>query len=241
MRAPSAPSAPTALGAIPARAEGPGAAASAQQAPAPALRLFVAAWPPPALRTALVRWTQGLHWPAGARVEGPERWHLTLLFLGSVAADRLDAIDARLDAAARAAPAGVRARLAPWRIERWPRGLWVLAPGAAGAGPQQRGADAPAEGPASPAAPPALGEWRDALAHSLLEAGLPCDARPLRPHLTLARGAASAALPAPPPLPAWPLASFALVASAGGRYRTLARYAFGRGRCADRASGRGKR
>ncbi len=218
---------------------------------APALRLFVAAWPPAALRAAGGPWLRSLTWPAGARVEGPARWHLTLLFMGAVDAGRVDEVEARLDAAARAAPAGARPRVTLRRLECWPRGTWVLTPGTPGepAGP------APVEPvvpmvPVVPVVPmvpaatdeasnlAALAAWRAALAQSLLEAGLPCDARPLRPHLTLARAAPGARLPAAPELPPWPLSGFALVASDGGRYRTLARYAFGPGRVDDGTGGR---
>ena len=208
---------------------------------APALRLFVAAWPPSALRAALGPWLRSLTWPAGARVEGPARWHLTLLFMGAVDAGRIDEVDARLDAAARAAPAGARPRVTLRHLECWPRGTWVLTPGEpAGAAPGVPGM------PGMPAAMAATDEannlaalaaWRAGLAQSLLEAGLPCDARPLRPHLTLARAAPGASLPAAPALPPWPLSGFALVASGGGRYRTLARYAFGRGRVDDGTGG----
>lgn len=167
---------------------------AARAAAAPRLRLFVALWPPPEVRDALdairVRW----RWPAGTAPVAASKLHVTLHFLGDVAADRMPALQAALRA--------VEAVPFTWREARpamWPHGLAVLE------------LDAPA----------ALRARHAAVGEALRAIGCRVEARPYRPHVTLARHAAGAE---PPPAPLelhWPAADHVLVASGRGRYTVL--------------------
>ena len=65
-----------------------GVNAGAANAPAPA-RLFVALWPNAAVRKALAACRDACTWPAGAAVVATPKLHMTLHFIGEVAADRL--------------------------------------------------------------------------------------------------------------------------------------------------------
>jgi 2'-5' RNA ligase len=160
-------------------------------------RLFLALWPDARVRRALAAWRDAFAWPAGAAPVADARLHLTLHFIGEVAAARLP----ELDAALRVAPP--RFELVLDRAQRWPGGLVVLQPGAV---------------------VPPLAALHRALADALRAAGLPPEARPFRPHVTLARRAAGAvAGPAAPPV-RWPVAGYALVRSTLGpppRYEAL--------------------
>ena len=71
------------------------------------------------------------------------------------------------------------------------------------------------------AIPPALAQLQGALGQLLTDAGLPLDTRPYRPHVTMARRAVQAALPAAGPSFTWTVDSYALVESSGGRYTVL--------------------
>jgi 2'-5' RNA ligase len=158
--------------------------------------LFLALWPDPAARQALADWAAGWAWPPGAKVVAPERWHVTLHFIGPVPELRLDAVAHGLHVPCE--PFNLRFG----QVERWPGGLIVLAP---------------------QAVPMALSHLHERLATALLQLGLPVEARPLRPHITLARQAAAVAPPTRPANLDWAAGGYALVRSQGG-YRTLARY-----------------
>ena len=54
-------------------------------------RLFLALWPPPAVREAIAGWRGAWWWPPAARLVQDERLHLTLHFIGAVPASRLPA------------------------------------------------------------------------------------------------------------------------------------------------------
>src|SRR5205085_8520035 len=54
-----------------------------------ALRLFLALWPQPDCLAELLDHAQRWSWPAQARRTRPERLHVTLHFIGQVAAERL--------------------------------------------------------------------------------------------------------------------------------------------------------
>ena len=164
-------------------------------APATA-RLFVAVWPGAAERAGLLRWQAACRWPPGARPASAERLHLTLHFLGDVPGQRLPALAGGLDVPS--APF----ELLLDRAAVWPNGVAVLLPAAV---------------------PPALRELHDRLGDALRRLGLPFDARPFRPHVTLARRAAGAALPAHEAAVRWHVHGHVLVASEGG-YRVLHRY-----------------
>lgn len=160
----------------------------------PTARLFLALWPDAAARQALRDWQRSARMPTGAAVVAPERWHLTLHFLGAVPADALAALVPRL------AVAGARVPVQLGRFAVWPRGIAVLE----------------AEAPAAP-----LVALQGALGEALTGAGIAVEARPWRPHLTLARRAEGAR--APDARIAWTAERYALVQSDGG-YRTLATY-----------------
>lgn len=170
---------------------------------AAAHRLFIALWPTPAARRALQDWLAPCTWPAGAAVVAPERLHVTLHFLGQVPAARVPALRTALQAPALALAPG---ELCFDRVQHWAHGVVVLAPAAV---------------------PEPLARLHTQLAQVLDDLGLPVEARPFRPHVTLARKAAGAVLPDAPAAPrglCWPVRGYALVESAGG-YRTLQRYA----------------
>lgn len=160
-------------------------------------RLFLALWPGQALRDGLLRWCEGCRWPAEARTTPPAQWHLTLHFLGAVPRARLPALaDAmQLPFAPFTLTLG---RPAPWR-----GGTVVLEP---------------------LAVPPRLLALHAALGQVLPGLGLRLDTRPYRPHLTLARHAAQAVLPALGPGLRWPVRGWALVESRPQGYRVLRRY-----------------
>ncbi len=144
---------------------------------APAARLFIALWPPPALAAALdARGAQALG-DAPARREAPGRLHLTLHFLGAVPRDRVPALQAAL-----CLP------FAPFELRfaactRWPSGMVVAEP---------------------LSLPPGLRGLHAALAAALAALGQGTEARAFRPHVTLARRHAGP-WPAAPTAPAPPL------------------------------------
>lgn len=167
--------------------------------PPPALRLFLALWPDAEVRAALREQALCWGWPDAARRYDESDWHLTLHFLGALPAERL---------------AGLRAGLAvdvePFellldRAELW-RGIAVLT---------------------CEQVPPALLRLHAALGHAMQCLDLLPDARPYRPHLTLARSAVGAQLPLEPPRIAWPVRGYALVRSTADprwRYDAVQQY-----------------
>ena len=79
-------------------------------------RLFFALWPDPGLRAELARCLPRLLAGADGRPQRPDQWHVTLEFLGEVAAERRPALH----------QAAGLARLEPLviefdRVEHWPR------------------------------------------------------------------------------------------------------------------------
>lgn len=177
---------------------GASSAAANGDAAGTSLRLFVALWPPTSLRRAWQSWQRQWAWPAGSAPVAPERWHVTLHFLGAVAASRLEALQQALH------PPATQVRPFEFgleRVERWSHGLVVLGPGET---------------------PAALAELHARLGDALRAAGLTVEARAFRPHVTLARRAQGADGPPPPGL-RWAVRGFALVQSANG-YRILRRY-----------------
>jgi len=183
------------------RAEPAGAVPKAQ----PTARLFIAVWPPAGARAALGGWLRQWLWGPGAAVVTPARLHLTLHFLGQVPLARLGALQAALPVAA---AASAPFELEFGRIERWPQGLVVLV----------------AEAPPAP-----LLRLHAALADLLQGLGLAVEARPYRPHVTLARRAAGAVAPVTKPTLRWSVDHIALVRSERG-YRELLRCPLGAAR-----------
>jgi len=155
----------------------------------PTARLFVALWPDAALRAALAAWRDACTWPAGAAVVATPRLHMTLHFIGEVAADRLPAI-----------VQGLRVPLQPFELSldrcvAWPHGLVVLQPSEA---------------------PAALLALHAACADALRVLHLPVQQRPFRAHVTLARGAAGAKPQQRTEPLRWPAGELALVRSHPG-------------------------
>jgi 2'-5' RNA ligase len=164
------------------------------------VRLFLALWPTPRVRSDLLAWRDAFAWPVSAAVVAPERLHMTLHFIGAVPEARVDAVQAGLVIE----PAAFELRFG--RAEVWPRGIAVLRP---------------------LAEPPALHDLHQRLGEALRALGLPTEARPFRPHVTFARRADGAALTTEPAPLRWRVRSHALIESRLGRnggYVVLRRY-----------------
>lgn len=166
-------------------------------------RLFFALWPDAGLRARLVECCAAAALASGGRAVRPENLHVTLEFLGAVAAERV----AELEALGRATglPA---ADLALDTLEWWPR-------------PKLRVA-----GTSRPAG--ALLDLQAELRLKLGERGFRVDSRAFRPHVTLARDVSVSPPVAHIERIDWPLAELALVESqptqGGSSYRVLARW-----------------
>ncbi len=153
-------------------------------------RLFFALWPDAASRAALDGMAQTLHPQCGGRTVPNRNIHLTLVFLGNVAAGRIPDLCALAE---RITAPGFD--LVIDSVNHWRHNSVVWA--------------APQECPA------ALRALVTALENALKVTGVVFDERPYRPHVTLLRGARRA-----PPLPMsevinWRAADFALVQSLG--------------------------
>lgn len=164
------------------------------------LRLFLALWPDPALRARLAALQQAWTWPPRAAQVRADRLHLTLHFLGDVAAPRLSEL-----------VHGLRVPFEPFEMrfgcpEVWPGGIAVLS---------------------ARETPPALSRLHAALGTALRALALPVEARPFRPHVTLARRAGGAQPPGMGPDFPWRAqAGYVLVRSLPGDagYEPLARF-----------------
>jgi len=163
-------------------------------------RLFTALWPAQPLRDAIAKWQATWDWPRqSARVE-TQRLHATLHFLGDVPARRLPELVRSL-----AVP------FEPFEMELgigavWPNGVAVVEP---------------------LAAPPALLRLHAGMGAVLARLELPMDTRPYRPHVTLARRAHGAKVPAQGPALRWLVDDgYALVRSlpGGAGYEVLERF-----------------
>jgi RNA 2',3'-cyclic 3'-phosphodiesterase len=168
-------------------------------APRP-LRLFTALWPGEALAAEIARWQSAWRWPSQATRVKPERLHMTLHFLGDVAADRLaelaQCLKVPFDPFALELEAG----------ELWPNGVAVLL---------------------AARQPPALTRLHTQLAQAVRRLGLPVEERPYRPHVTLARRAWGASRPTEPADLPWKVDSgYVLVHSlpGGAGYEILQRF-----------------
>lgn len=149
-------------------------------------RLFLALWPDDQLRHQLAQWRDGWDWPKPATPVKTERLHVTLHFLGEVERDRLPALMAALHVPYE--PFSLQFG----RNEKWHRGLAVLEP---------------------VTVPAALTALHAALSGALTDAGLTVEARPYRPHVTLARRADKAAPRTSGPAIDWQVDSYALMES----------------------------
>jgi RNA 2',3'-cyclic 3'-phosphodiesterase len=186
----------------------------------PARRVFFAFWPDDSLRAAFARATRAVVGTSGGRPVPTHNLHVTLVFLGSVAEDRLSELGAL---AARVAGTDVASpsELVFDRIEYWKRSRILVAMASPSAGAAAAGALAAKLLEAASSA---------GFAPDLRNLGLPGDApiSPFRPHVTVARK-----VPGPiaavdiDPLP-WGFTRFALVQSQrgpdGSEYSVLATF-----------------
>lgn len=168
-------------------------------------RLFFALWPPAALRPALGALARA-RVPRQARAVAAGNLHITLAFVGAVAAESRACLEQ-----AAATVTGAPFELALDRIGAWPGpGILWLAPSAI---------------------PPALGQLAGDLQQALQPCGYRPEARAYQPHVTLARklkgpfpGTSVAPL-------SWPVRDFVLAESlttpAGPGYQVLRRWPLG--------------
>jgi 2'-5' RNA ligase len=162
-------------------------------------RLFLALWPDDALRAAMAQQRDAWQWPRGATPVPDERLHVTLHFLGNVDAAQLPQLAEAL------ALSFSPFTLAFGRHALWHAGIAVLEP---------------------LAVPPALTALHAQLGDIVRGAGLRTDERAYRPHVTLARRAGKASVPAIFDWQLdWQTSSYALVQSDGGVYTVLKTYA----------------
>jgi 2'-5' RNA ligase len=162
------------------------------------LRLFIALWPTAVVRAALCARREAIKWPPQASVVTDQKLHLTLHFIGQVPVALWPHLLPALQVPCRSAELEFGAAL------HWPHGLVVL--------------------PAT-SLPEPLRELHQALAGALAELGLPVERRAFQPHVTLARRAAGAVLPALAPPLRWRASGYALVNSDPAHgYRVLARF-----------------
>lgn len=167
-----------------------------------AQRLFFALWPNPVTAQAL-RNAQQAVCQSGGRLLHPDDLHLTLVFLGDVAAERLPCVQA----------AAEQVRVPPFDLTLTRHGYW-RGPRVTWLAPEQT--------------PQPLTALVDQLWTGLAVCGYSREARPFSAHLTLARKArpqTTAALETPVN---WHADSFVLAASASDgrlpRYRLLGRW-----------------
>jgi 2'-5' RNA ligase len=160
-------------------------------------RLFLALWPEPGTRHLLMQWRDAWRWPKGASPVDPDKLHVTLHFLGALPSERLPAL-----------LAGFAVPFEPFRLDfgraaLWHNGIAVIEPSAQ---------------------PPELLALHRRLSDALLALGLQPEARPYRPHVTMARRAGGAAAPADGPPVLWDVRGYALVESKDGVYTVLRNY-----------------
>jgi RNA 2',3'-cyclic 3'-phosphodiesterase len=140
------------------------------------VRLFLGLWPDDEGRASLLAHAQAWDWPPSARRTRPERLHVTLHFIGDVAAARLPELRQALQVTCTAG------ELTLDRPTVWPGGIAVLE--------AQR-------------IPPELAALHAGLGNALRALDLPVESRPWRPHVTLARKAFGAHPPMAPQPVRW--------------------------------------
>lgn len=173
---------------------------SSEPGPPAAARLFVGLWPDAGVREALCAQQDAWTWPAGSRPTPPERFHLTLHFLGAVARERVPALVQALGVPCE--PFDLRLV----RAELWPGGIAVLRPAST---------------------PPALQDLHARLGQALHALRQATARERLEPHVTLARRAQGALPPATMAALRWTVRGHVLVESglaAQQRYRIVAEY-----------------
>jgi len=163
-------------------------------------RLFLALWPDEETQERLLTQANQWKWPAACAQYAPAEWHVTLHFIGSVDAGRVEEIAASADVPFR-----------PFELvldqpKLWPHGMAVLC---------------------ATRVPTPLQTLHARLGGALLGLGLPVETRSYQPHVTLARHAGAAVPPSPSTPVVWRARSFALVVSTGDRdqrYRVIHAY-----------------
>ncbi len=163
-------------------------------------RLFFALWPDAALRQALGNRVAGLMVAIDGKPQRPDQWHVTLEFMGHVPRERQPGLRAAAERVRQS-----RITIEFDRLEYWrkPQVVCLVAS----------------------RVPAGLATLAAQLRVALAEEGFATEARPLRPHVTLARRvhAATDSLLEPPFV--WQCRGFALVRSvtdpAGSRYEPL--------------------
>ncbi|MFO7542912.1 MAG: RNA 2',3'-cyclic phosphodiesterase [Thiobacillus sp.] len=166
------------------------------------LRLFFALWPDEATRDALNHTGKWLHKHWGGRRMRADTLHLTLVFLGRTPVGQLDALFDRVDSLHGSAFELTLDQPGYWRHNRI---VWL-------------GASQP---------PSQLGALVSGLNTAVQQSGIPFDARPHVPHVTLLRNTAGGEMPPCKPVH-WPGRDFVLVASRpeadGAHYEVLRRW-----------------
>jgi 2'-5' RNA ligase len=170
---------------------------------APSARLFFGLWPDAGVARQLMQLGNQLHARLGGKLAREASVHMTLAFLGQVAAERVDGL-ARAASALPFEPFALRMV----QVGCWPHnGVgWVA--------------------PTDP--PPALTRLVSALQSALLAQGFPPEERSFAPHVTLIRKARCTRLDPVVPQIEWQVNDFVLVRSqlnrAGSNYTIIARW-----------------
>jgi 2'-5' RNA ligase len=163
-------------------------------------RLFFALWPDPALRQALRARVEEIAPSIDGKPQRPDQWHVTLEFLGQVPRERQLSLRAAADRVSRSPVAIEFDRVEHWRK---PQVVCLVAS----------------------RVPTGLAALVTQLRAELAQEGFAVEARPFRPHVTLARKVRSAADSLLDPPFVWQAGGFALVRSvtdaAGSRYEPL--------------------
>ena len=163
-------------------------------------RLFIALLPDECVRGQLAACRDAWTWPRSASPVKTERLHVTLHFLGDVALERLPELAEALDVPFQ--PFTLRLS----RANLWPGGIAILEPEAIPAG---------------------LTALHGATASILQRLDLRVDARPFRPHVTLARRANGAVVEHAMLPVSWAIDRYALMNStlgAGGGYTVVKQF-----------------
>lgn len=168
--------------------------------PADTARVFFAIWPESQERRALASWQDALQTRFGGRLMRPETLHVTLVFLGSVARDRLEALKL---AAEEVSPA--RFDLCFDEVRYWGHNhILYAAPGVV---------------------PPELQDWVQDLRQRLHLHHFAFELQEYQPHVTLLRNVHANDDPLPKMSPVtWQVNGFVLVQSQPDGYQTLAHF-----------------
>lgn len=168
------------------------------------MRVFFALWPDEAERDALAAWQRPLQKLCGGRAMQPDTLHATLVFLGEVAAQHIDAL----------CLAAQEVQTAPFELRLESARYW---------GHNHIVYAAPSH------TPTALGNLVTGLGHALCQQRFQFDQRAYQPHVTLLRDTSwrDAPLPAQPAVN-WQIREFMLMQSISGsqgmRYKALAHF-----------------